>query len=124
MAKNDKTNMFKLSLYYENVRSIVNKRKDILLSTSECIYDAIMLTETWLHNGHYDGEFFCDKYRIFRKDRISSNIKNVRGGGVLIAVNNKFNCDNIEFDEIKDLEAICVKISTNNQFIYLYCGVV
>jgi len=69
-------------------------------------FDIIALTETWLTNSIYDSEILQTNYTLFRKDRPS------RGGGVLIAVNNKFPCHVIASPE--DLEVICIKLDLNN----------
>ena len=45
--------------------------------------DVVAVTETWLHNGYFDGEILSSfLYLIFRKDRGG----NKRGGGILLAV--------------------------------------
>ena len=45
--------------------------------------DVVAVTETWLHNGYFDGEILSSSlYTVFRKDRGG----NKRGGGVLLAV--------------------------------------
>ena len=45
--------------------------------------NVVAVTETWLHDGYFDGEIlYFSLYTIFRKDRGS----NKRGGGVLLAV--------------------------------------
>ena len=64
--------------------------------------DIIGLTETWLNEYIFDNEILPSNYTLFRKDRVS------RGGGVLIAVNNKFTCQAITSPE--NLEIICIKL--------------
>ena len=45
--------------------------------------NVLAVTETWLHDGYFDGEILSSSlYTIFRKDRGG----NKRGGGVLLAV--------------------------------------
>lgn len=110
-----------LSIYNENMRSVVNVRKHLLLSSDETDYDVVTITETWLHNGHNNNEFFSEKYNIFRKDRIDSMVGESRGGGVLIAVKNEIDCDEYSIPEMKDLEAICVKIPLQTGNLFIYC---
>lgn len=55
-------------------------------------YDIIVLTETWLCDGVVDSEIFDDRYEVYRRDRdtcLTGNSKK-SGGGVLIAVSNRF----------------------------------
>ena len=57
-------------------------------------------------NSIYNSEILPTNYILFRKDRPS------QGGGILIAVNNKFPCHVIASPE--DLEVICIKLDLNN----------
>lgn len=69
-----------------------------------------MLTETWLTESIYDSELFDSRYQVFRRDRASSLLNNKdRGGGVLIAVSNKY--DAIRVSESESLiEDLWIKI--------------
>lgn len=78
----DSTNNF--TIYHENVRSIMKKRTEILLSTKDIDYDCISINETWLHPSHNDNEFMNERYIVYRKDRKFSNINASKGGGVFI----------------------------------------
>ena len=64
--------------------------------------DLIGLSETWLNKNIFDNEILPSNYTLFRKDRPS------RGGGVLIAVSNKFTCQTITSPD--NLEIICIKL--------------
>lgn len=103
------------------MRSVINVRKHLLLSTDESDYDVVTITETWLHNGHYNNEFISKKYNIFRKDRINSTVEESRGGGVLIAVKNEIDCAEYHTTEMTGLEAICVKIPLQKGNMFIYC---
>lgn len=63
-----------------------------------------------------------DQYEVFRKDRSESCIQEKKGGGVLIAVKkyNDLTCSEITFNEIKPLEAVCIKITRGDSNIYVY----
>ncbi len=75
-----------LLIFNENMRSVVNVRRHLLLSTIDIVYDIITITETWLKISHMNNEFISNSYIVFRKDRSESSIEAGRGGGVLIAV--------------------------------------
>lgn len=100
-----------MSTYYNNIRGMTGKRDHILLSSSSTDYDVIMLTETWLSETKFSAEFFDPKFTVYRKDRHSSMIQEEKGGGVLIAINSKYDSEIISIGELESLEAICVKIA-------------
>jgi hypothetical protein len=58
-------------------------------------YDIISVTETWLSNDITDDELFCNSYTVYRSDRNFSSLGVKKGGGVLIAVNNKFSSNRL-----------------------------
>lgn len=62
----------------------VNKRFDLLAKLSALSPDIIMVTETYLDSEIADCEIVPANYTLYRQDR------NRHGGGVLIAVSNKF----------------------------------
>lgn len=55
-------------------------------SVSECEFDAIALTETWLHDDVHSSEIFPTEYHVYRKDRNFLATHQTRGGGVLLAL--------------------------------------
>lgn len=98
------------------------KKDHILLSTTATIYDVIVLTETWLNENKFDFEFFDPRFIVYRKDRSESNIDAGKGGGVLIAIDSKYNSEIVEIPEMDSLEAICVKINlqSSGSCLYIY----
>ena len=77
------TNISKLNCLLLNSSSLCNK----IVEFQGLVYgnklDVVAVTETWLHDGYFDGEMLSSSlYTIFRKDRGG----NKRGGGVLLAV--------------------------------------
>lgn len=108
------------TIYHENVRSVMKKRTEILLSTKDLDYDCISINETWLHPSHSNSEFINEKYNVFRKDRKLSDVKANRGGGVLLAVQKKYDCEMMNFPEIDPIEAVCIRLALNSSFIYTY----
>lgn len=78
ITKNSKLNCVLL-----NSRSLCNK----IVEFQGLVYgnnlDVVAATDTWLHDGYFDGEILSSSlYTVFRKDRGG----NKRGGGVLLAV--------------------------------------
>ena len=63
----------KLSCFYVNARSIVNKRDELELYVLEEKPDLIGITETWATNSIEDAELNLDGYTMLRKDRILGN---------------------------------------------------
>ena len=98
----------KLSIFYTNPRSIVNKLQQFQSLVYSKSFDIIALTETWLTDSIFDNEILPTNYTIFRNDRSS------RGGGVLIAVNNRISCTHMTSPD--DLEIIGVQLNLNNPF--------
>lgn len=72
-------------------------------------YDVIIITETWLNDAVFNEELFGPDWFVYRKDR-QSNFDDREGGGVLIAVNNRFVSSSIP-SLANTLEQLSVKIS-------------
>lgn len=108
------------TIYHENFRSIVNKKTELLLSTKSLDYDGISINETWLNQTHKNEEFIDAKYNIFRKDRRDSDINANRGGGVLLAIHKKYDCENVVIPEMNAIEAVCVRVSMNGSSLFIY----
>lgn len=119
-STNDKA-INNFEIFHENVRSVMNKKTEILLSTRDLEYDCISINETWLHPSHNNSEFINDKYNVFRKDRKFSDIKAKKGGGVLLAVHKKYDCELVTLPECEPLEAVCVRVALKSTYIYIYC---
>lgn len=60
------------------------------LSLLSSDYDVVVLSETWLYEGVFSSEFVPDSYAVLRCDRDFDAAGRSRGGGVLIAIKNKF----------------------------------
>ena len=52
--------------------------------------DILIGTETWLDPNIKDSEIFPSGYRLHRKNRVTTS-----GGGVLIAVKNEYNSEDV-----------------------------
>ena len=75
-----------LRVYYQNVRGLRTKIDDFFLTVTECDYDVIVLTETWLDTNINSVQLFGNVFSVYRCDRNRQNSTKTRGGGVLIAV--------------------------------------
>lgn len=91
-----------LSVLYTNPQSIANKLKQFWSLVYSKSPDIIGLTETWPNENIFDNEILPSNYTLFCKHHLS------HGGGVLIAVNNKFTCQAITSCE--NLEITCIKL--------------
>ena len=91
-----------LSFLYQNVRGLNSKFDSFSNNLLSCVdeVDVLILTETWLHEDVANSELFPDNYCIFRCDRKYKHLGVVRGGGVLIAINNKFSCCTVDVSNI------------------------
>ena len=73
----------KISCFYCNARSVINKTDELELYVVEENPDLICITESWANANIGDGEINMNGYTVFRRDR-----KNRIGGGVLLYVKN------------------------------------
>lgn len=81
----------KLKIYYQNVRGLRTKTHNFYNQICCNDYDIVILVETWLNNNILSHELFDNRYTVYRRDRETSSHHNKKdGGGVLIAVNNKY----------------------------------
>lgn len=60
--------------------------------------DIFILTETWLIKDIRSSEYFDENYMVFRKDREETNSDLIMGGGVLIAIKNRFAHEEIKIE--------------------------
>ncbi|XP_039761446.1 uncharacterized protein LOC120634736 [Pararge aegeria] len=86
-------------IYYQNFRGMNTKLNDIRLASLQSNYDMIVATETWLDQSVVDGELFSNRYNIHRRDRHSTSLSHKSGGGVLVAVSDRFESRRIEHYE-------------------------
>lgn len=75
-------------------------------------YDIFVIVETWLTSDFFDAEFFDpNQFVVFRKDRDAIKTGRSRGGGVLIAVQRKYNASLIALDNGNTLlDQLCVSV--------------
>lgn len=108
-----------LTLYYQNTRGLNSKISDCYLNIMCSNYDVIILTETWLKPSVGDTEIFGNNYAVYRCDRNALNSSKPHGGGVLIAVDNRFQSKRISVPLSESLEIVFVKISVNDTNIFI-----
>ena len=76
--------------------------------------DILIGTETWLDPQIKDSEIFPSGYKLHRNDRKSSS-----GGGVLIAVKNEYNSEDVP-KLYAECELVCVMLHlVGNGTVYL-----
>lgn len=75
------------------------------------LINLIFLTETWLLPRICNAELFNDSFVVFRQDRSALNSEKRSGGGVLMAVKAKYDCDIVEIQGTQNIECIAVKVA-------------
>ncbi|XP_044744098.1 uncharacterized protein LOC123306264 [Coccinella septempunctata] len=103
----DKTRPVKIHFMDSSHVSIMLKNKKKL---------AFSVTETWLRDGVSDSELFPGNYSVYRKDRAYG----VRGGGVLLAVNDDlFTSELCELEySVESVDMVYVKISVASGLLF------
>ncbi|XP_037822549.1 uncharacterized protein LOC119611141 [Lucilia sericata] len=89
--------------------------------SSQCLFDVIVLVETWLNPDFYDAEFFdINLYNVYRKDRNAARTGCTRGGGVLVAVKKFYKSSLINIDDNNGLlDQLIVSITGFNIVLHL-----
>lgn len=105
-----------INLYYQNVRGLRSKLKNLYNMISLEEYDFIGLSETWLTDSFSNSEVCDERYILYRADRDLERLNLTKGGGVLLAVKNSFNSV-VVLKITKNYDAVVVKIREVNLFI-------
>ncbi|XP_058118825.1 uncharacterized protein LOC131288253 [Anopheles ziemanni] len=105
-----------LSVYYQNVGGLRSKLIELRLALSNCKYDIIVFTETWLNESIPSSYFSDERYVIFRWDRKNSPFN--RGGGVLIACRSTLGPAKMEPVD-HAIEQVWVRLTRTNPTIVL-----
>ncbi|CAH2084216.1 unnamed protein product [Euphydryas editha] len=103
-----------LEIYYQNVRGLRSKTNEVFTNILNSNYKVIALTETWLNSSIYSKELFDNRYVVYRRDRLCSQIGKQDGGGVLIAISRELSSSRIVNWE-SDIESLWVVIEINIQ---------
>ena len=96
-----------------NCNGVTNKKAELEHLTQYTDPDLLILTETKLDQTIKTSEFLPPNYRAFRKDR------KLGGGGVLVAIKNKYPVEEVDINV--DCELIWAKVSLQQQRT-LYAG--
>ena len=101
-----------MSIFYANARSIILKRKHLLVHAREEKPDIIMITESWLNtrDKHLTAEVAISGYDMFEKCRFEK-----AGGGVLIYVKTGINAIKISKTDVEEYDSLYVEIKNNNK---------
>lgn len=102
-----------LNIYYQNVGGLRTKLLFLHANVALLIYDAFILTETWLTEAISNAELGLEGYTIFRCDWNVNTSLNRCGCGVLIAAKNELHLALISSPCV-DVEHIFISISTSN----------
>ena len=108
------------SIYYQNVRGLRTKTRDCYLNILRNNYDIICFTETWLLESINSNEIVDERYIVFRNDRYSESTTSKLGGGVLIAIKDKYIVHQLNemSDEIEDLW-IKIRMEKDHSFMVI-----
>ena len=110
-----------LKIYYQNMSGMTSHLTQIHRILENCLYDVVILTETWLSEHHLDLEIASSSWQITRLDRPGTGL----GGGVLIAVKSSLPCSIIKLNtigqDIISFQQCWVKIILENKDVYIGC---
>lgn len=84
-------------IYYQNVRSLRSRTTKLVNASYLCNYKVIALTETWLDSTFFNAEIVSQNYNVFRSDRNLVLTNKMRGGGVLLAIDGRYEVEQIPF---------------------------
>ncbi|XP_055523057.1 uncharacterized protein LOC129717226 [Wyeomyia smithii] len=108
-----------VNVYYQNIGGMNSVVDDIRVAVSDLCYDIIVLTETWLDSRTLSRQVFGNNYEVFRCDRNAENSRKSTGGGVLVAVNSKFQARTLEDDAYLSLKQVWTAIKLGDRKLFL-----
>ena len=108
-----------LNIFHLNVRSIINKRDNLLslIKESNVQWHAIAISETWLNKSienMYELPNFCSFFSS-RENRI--------GGGAGLYINSQLNPTRIHTPQFTTADVVCVELDLVNQPNVLLCQI-
>ncbi|XP_060525301.1 uncharacterized protein LOC132701436 [Cylas formicarius] len=95
------------------------KPKKLQAVKKYCIYDVIILVESWLNEDYLDSELGFSDIIIFRQDRSQGNTGCRTGGGTLIAVRRQLKAHVFHGNSGRSTAWICTESIYRNKFTYL-----
>lgn len=106
-----------LPIYYNNVRSVINKR-NLAIKIELSIYKVLCFTETWLTSAHSSCNYFPSSFTVYRCDRMIDTDR--RSGGVAILVHCSFNSKQLLIKSDKQCEFLAIEIKIKPTPLILY----
>lgn len=108
-------------VFYQNVRGLRTKLREFGTNCLSNNHDILCITESWLNGSVLDSELVdLDRYSVFRRDRETTKSLKGDGGGVMIAVSNKFEaCVLPQFQS--DAEDLWIRVSMGSTRLLLCC---
>ena len=82
------------------MRGLCSKTLLFYTNSSDLAFDCLLITETWLNDSVIDSELFHSHYSVVRSDRRFGTVGRATGGGVLLALNNKYTYSVVDVDHI------------------------
>jgi hypothetical protein len=80
----------------------------------------VLLGETWLNSSIKTAELGFDGFKVYRCDRSVTTSDRVRGGGVLIAISNRFTSSRVRIKHTA-VEHVFVNVRVKSQVIIFVC---
>ena len=108
-----------LPIYYNNVRSIVNKR-NVNVKIELSPYKILCLTETFLDDKVNFN--FPNSFNVYRCDRAVNDVNSRarRASGVAVLVHKSLKCKSIEVNVDRDVECLAIEILLKPQSMIIY----
>lgn len=100
----------KLTVYYQNVRGLRSKLRELRTNVHLVDFDLFAFTETNLTTSHFVTELGFQNFTVFRCDRSVSTSRKSSGGGVLLAVSHSIPCSQIS-SNINTIEQVFIRLS-------------
>lgn len=93
------------------MRGLRTKTKELYDNILANNYDVIVFTETGLSDSYLDAEIVDNRYTLYRQDRNYKEVNKKRGGGVLVAVLNKYESKQLFNNNNSAIECLWIKIN-------------
>src|SRR5436190_24309539 len=98
------------NIYYQNARGLRTKTIEFKLSIIANDFEVVAITESWLCEGLASGEFFDDRYTVYRCDRDTVTTGKRWGRGVLLAVKNNFTTEKVDILTCYNFDIVAMKL--------------
>ncbi len=96
-----------------NIRSIKSKSEQVHHLLLDSNLDFLCLSETWLHENTPSAALKVPGFNFYRRDRVGS-----KGGGVMIYVKDRIQCNEIHWSNCEELECIGLNIILSPQMSF------